>query len=439
MSKTFQNAIQNVFNLHVWKRIIQTPNGLLLSVCIGTLGVVLAAISPLTSVAVTDAAGFDKYGIAVFFLINAVFGIILLVVSGYLSDGRIARYKLVLVAGTLAAIGYIGIATISSPIHAYISGVLSVFAGVLFPQLFAVAREGVLGSWTSEEQTVGTTALRTLFSLGFVFGTGITSALTRFMDINQIFLVLAPAMLVLTLFSTYVIWNGSRAEKTKAVTTLPLDQASAPNGAAVGAIREAFNWVPFLLLLAAIVSMRGSDSARSVYLPLAMRNLFKDAGIAPLMFGLTAAAELITMGLVGRIAYKIGNHTTIAIGALIGTLYYVMMALSQSLTVLYLAQVIYAFYVAALMGVGMAYVQSMLANRAGLGSSVYVACLQVGSMVGILGPLVIPGINQTIFFAPAVMCLVGVVILAVSGLLDKRAVRRTQQTETAIATVAKTV
>ena len=80
------------------------------------------------------------------------------------------------------------------------------------------------------------------------------------------------------------------------------------------------------------------------------------------MFGITAAAELVTMGAMGYLSSKIGEKATISLGALVGAVYFGIMSFSQSLPLLYAAHVMYAIFIAALLGVAMAYVQGLVAN-----------------------------------------------------------------------------
>ena len=100
-------------------------------------------------------------------------GIVVTLGTGWLSDGMIARDKLVMVCGTIATVGFIGLSQATLPIHAWLAGIAIAPIGVIFPQLFAVAKAGVVVGWEREDQVMGITALRTLFSLGFVFGTAI--------------------------------------------------------------------------------------------------------------------------------------------------------------------------------------------------------------------------------------------------------------------------
>ena len=166
-----------------------------------------------------------------------------------------------------------------------------------------------------------------------------------------------------------------------------------------------------IMPLVALTVLRGADSARGVYLPLVMFQLFKDASIAPLMFGITAAAELVAMGMMGYVSSRIGAKVTISLGALVGAFYYVVMSFSQSLPLIYVVHVLYAIFVAVLMGVGMAYVQGLVKNRAGLGGSLFMVVFNVGNLIGILAPLLVKDYDQTIFIAPIILCLVGAVLL----------------------------
>jgi hypothetical protein len=59
----------------------------------------------------------------------------------------------------------------------------------------------------------------------------------------------------------------------------------------------------------------------------------------------------------------------------------------------------------------MAYVQGLLAHRSGMGGSLYMAVLSVGTLIGIVSPSLIAGYSQTIFVIPAVLCLVGAAML----------------------------
>src|SRR5690606_10962494 len=132
-----------------------------------------AAVNPLIPILLATRVGLDKNEVTIYFLVTTLLGIVITLGTGYLSDGTIARYKLVGIGGLIATLGYFGIATAEQPVHAYIAGGLMIGLSVLFPQLFAVAKAGVVADWSNADQTTGITALRTFFSLGYVLGTAL--------------------------------------------------------------------------------------------------------------------------------------------------------------------------------------------------------------------------------------------------------------------------
>jgi MFS transporter, SET family, sugar efflux transporter len=391
-------------NLATWKRLIHTPFGVALGSCILLQGFLMAIVNPILPIVISNRLGLDKPGVATFYLINILIGVVVTLSTGYLSDGAVPRHRLVMLGGGVGALGYFGVGAATLPIHAYIAGPLMVGLAVLFPQLFAVAKAGIVAGWEREAQVMGITALRTLFSLGFILGTALSSVLGRVIDFQTIFFLISGGILFLTFYAARVL---SRIEAHIAhQADVKTADGSAP--------RRALIILPLYALiipLVALIVLQGADSTRIAYLALIMFQLFHDASIAPLMFGIAATVELFTMSFLGYLSSKFGEKKVIAGGSLVGAVYYLIMASTQSLPVMFVSQVLYAFFVAALLGVAMAYIQGLLAHRAGLGGSLYVAVLNLGSLVGILSPLLVTGYDQKIFFIPAILCVTGALLL----------------------------
>jgi SET family sugar efflux transporter-like MFS transporter len=393
--------------LSIWRRILRTPFGAPLGLCIVLQGILLAVVDPLLPIVVSDRIGLEKSEVVLFFLFLIVSAIGIGLLTGYLSDGIVARYKLVLVGGILLTIGNIEIAAATQPIHSFVSvpflGALAVF----FPQLFAAARLGIMADWEPKAQVVGITAFRTLYSFGYVLGTALTSWLAQNADLQAVFFFIALAFILLTALAVAVL-RRIEAEIARRTAAPPArDPARDVDGKRALVLPLYAMIVPLL----GLVILKAADNTRNVYLSLVMFQLFNDASIAPLMFGITAAAELITMVLIGSLSGRIGEKVTIAVGALFGAVYFFILSFSQSLPVLYGAHLLYAVFVAALQGVAMAYVQSMLAHRMGMSGSLYFAVLNVGGLVGILAPLFVTGYDQSVFIISAVLCLAGAALL----------------------------
>lgn len=393
-------------NRFIWNRLINAPYGVAVGFSIFLQGLMLSIIGPLISILLVEQIGLDKNDVIVFFLLNTLMSAAVTFGTGWLSDSIIAPYKLVLFGGVVGMLGFMGLAQATLPAHAWLAGLALSQFGVIFPQLFAIAKAGVVASWEHGAQVMGLTVLRTMFSLGFVIGTVISSGLAK-MDMRTVFMALAIPNLVVALGAAYLLYRmeGHIQRQTKPDTE-QLTDTSAP-------VPRSLPLWGLAIPIVAMLLMRGADSTRTTYLPLVMLQLFKDASIAPIMFGLAAAAELVAMGLMGYVAGKIGEKPAIAIGALVGAAYYVVMSFSQSLPLLYGSNIIYAVFSGATAGVAMVYLQNLMGHRRGLGGSLYMTLFNVGSLIGILAPLLVQNYDQTIFIAPVLLCVGGAALLMV--------------------------
>lgn len=392
--------------ISTWRRLLHTPYGAALGSCILLQGIVMAVSSPLLPIVLADRIGMNKSQVVIYFLLRTLIGIVVTLGSGYLSDGLVARYKLVLVGGMFATLGNLLIATAARPGHVYIADVFTVGVVVLFPQLFAVAKGNVVAGWEREAQVMGITALRTLFSLGFILGTTLASLLARIVDVQAAFFLFTVMILALTVYAAQVLHRIEARNTHQERQTTHAAQPQPPKAPDV--ILPVYALIVPLLSL---VVLQSADISRQTYLSLVMFQLYKDASIAPLMFGITATFELITMSLMGYLSSRIGEKLTIALGAVFGALYFGIMSFSPSLPLLYLANAVYAVFVAVLFGVAMAYIQGLLAHRVGLAGSLYIAVLYVGQLAGTFSPFLVSGYDQTIFVIPALLCVVGAVVL----------------------------
>lgn len=385
-------------------RIARTRYGAAVGLSILLQGLLISMTSPLIAVLLAEQIGLSKNDVIVFFLLNTLMAAVVTLGTGWLSDGIIARYKLVLVGSILGTLGIIGLSLATLPGHVWLAGLGLAQFGVIFPQLFAVAKAGIVNRWERGEQVMGLTALRTLFSLGFVIGTAISSILARF-DLRTVFLASALPNLIVGLSAAYLLYR-MEAHIRQQEQPVPSNGEKAP-----AAVRYSLPlWVLIVPMLAMLL-LRGADSTRTSYLPLVMLQLFKDASIAPIMFGLSAAAELVMMGIMGYVAGRLGEKNAISIGALVGAAYYVVMTFSQSLPLLYLSNIVYAIFTGATAGVAMVYLQNLMAHRVGIGGSLYMTVFNVGNLIGILVPLLVQDYDQTIFIAPIILCVAGAALL----------------------------
>jgi len=388
-----------------WHRILQEPRGVVLGLCILWLGLQASAINPVLPILITQFGGLDKAQVVVFFVISTLAGMVWNLATGHLSDGRVSRATIVLVGGLVAAVGTAGLTFAGPPVQLYFFGALVGGNMVLMSQFFAVAQTSVMKSWTRGDRVVGITVLRTGFSLGFIVGTGLASLLLLWMDLRTLFWVMGVAWLALAGIAATVM---VRTEAWARTQPGPADEHSpGPDSGPTGG----FSWGALVLPLAALALMQGADRARLVYLPLVTFEAFHDAKWAPLLFGITAATELVTMVVVGSLASRVGEKRTIFAGALLGAGCFALMALFPNLPMLFLTNILYAVFVAMLLGVAMAYIQGLLVHRPGLGGSLFLLTRNFGALIGTFVPLAVPGYSPAIFFLPGALCLAGALLM----------------------------
>jgi hypothetical protein len=267
----------------------------------------------------------------------------------------------------------------ADPRLVYVAGVFASTSLVLFSQLFAIAKTHLLAPWTPEEQTVGMTMLRTLFTLGYVAGTLITSILIGLFPLRDMQYLLTASLFLMAALAASTIFSIERL-----VPSIPSGRAETPMPGKPAA--PAASRLLLLGSLAALFLLQGADSTRNVYLPLVEFHLFQDASIAPLMFAIIATVELVATTAVGYLATRIGEARMISLGALTGAAYFCVLALSRSLPVLYAVNVFYAVFIAALMGVAMSFVYRLVSDRAGLGGALYLATFSGGTLFGAVLP-----------------------------------------------------
>jgi SET family sugar efflux transporter-like MFS transporter len=179
--------------------IVKTRYAIPLSLCVFGLAIVMAGAFPLMPLYLMQDFGLNKAELTSFFMLHFVSGLLVTFISGYISDGLVKRHRLVLFSGIIAMIGYVYFALANTLPDVYMTGALTVFIVVLFPQFFAVARNNVFRNLDERMQVVVTTYLRILFSLGYVFGPVLLGVLAAVMGYRKGFITIAILTLCLAI------------------------------------------------------------------------------------------------------------------------------------------------------------------------------------------------------------------------------------------------
>jgi SET family sugar efflux transporter-like MFS transporter len=390
--------------VRAWTRVFYEPRGPVLAAAIFTEGIVAAIVVATMPLVLSQVVHFDKRQIALYFVLYSLVGTFLNLLAGQLSDGQMARNRVTAAAGITSTLAYLVLSLSTYPPLVYLAGAFASTSLVLFSQLFAVARTHLVARWPLEEQTIGMTTLRTVFTLGYVVGTLLASILVGVLPLQSILYLVTVGLFLLAMFAARAIYSVERRNPAAPPGSAALPDKARPTAPPASSVL-------LFVSLAALFLLQGADSTRNVYLPLVEFQVFGDASVAPLMFAISAAVELVTTTVVGYIATRIGETRTISLGALVGAAYFGVLSLSRSLTVLYAANVLYAVFVAALMGVAMSFVFRLLPDRAGISGALYLATFSGGTLFGAVSPLVVTGYSPSVFLVSVVLCVAGSVLI----------------------------
>ncbi len=168
-------------------------------------------------------------------------------------------------------------------------------------------------------------------------------------------------------------------------------------------------------VICAVVLLRAADSLRNVYLPLFGIEAGLPKTLIGSLFAVTAVVELAVLSPIGHICDRVGARRALTAVAAIGALSCAVMFAAPQAVALIAAQIFYAVFTAGFQSIGLVLVGQLVLGDLGGGAAVYVSVVQIGSLLGILAPLAVPGYSAWIFLLAAGMCAVSALILALPG------------------------
>jgi hypothetical protein len=168
---------------------------------------------------------------------------------------------------------------------------------------------------------------------------------------------------------------------------------------------------------AAIVLLKASDSLRLVYLPLFLIGSGRDERWISALFLATACAELAVLPVLGRVGERWAAAGVLGVAAGVGAVSFVLTATQGALPVLLASQTLYAVFTAALQSLGLVVLGALLTGGLPAGAGLFAGLMQLGSLVGILSPLLVPGYRPALFWIAVLFCAAsGALLLGVPGL-----------------------
>jgi len=378
------------------------------------------------------AAGLSKGQIAVFFAANslAAFAFSVLAVRRLDLAGRRGVLPALLVAsagGLVLAVGATHVVLV------HLGGVLSMLFVAATPLL---VRRIQAGGLAPADDAALSARVRSLSVVGYVLGVaayGAASALPG--PVDPVLLGAAATLAAAALAGragpataldpgTAPSGDGTTSGRDPASgrdATSGRDDAAPPGGApAVGpAAGAALGGLA--LVVAALVLLKSADSLRLVYLPLHVVADGHPQAWASVLFVVTAVVELLVLR---RVATSVpGGRARPALVAAAGlaAASFVLSAAWGGLVALVLSQVVYAGFAALFQALGPVLLGRRLPSGLAGGVGVFGAVLQVGALVGVLAPLLVPGYGAAVLWLATVPCVAAGALLVVLGRLPEPA------------------
>lgn len=360
----------------------QSATGILLflnAVLSGSLGVPL--------VLTLNHHGVSKMGIAGFFVVWNLGGATINLIRHDRLTAKLGSSAILLVSSVSVGIGLLALSLPRATPFAL------VLAAALCMATYSVQYPIYIGRFSSDGQSPGRlgstmAGARRIWISGYIAGLGLYAGIAflgwRGLEV--------PLVTLLATVALQALWRRTR-EPRHTSTAPPKPPATATRSAVSG----------LLLLGFAITLLRATDSLRATYFPLFAQDAGLTASAISLLFVVTAVCELFVLRPLGRVGDKTRSNMPLVLVSLIGFCAMALVAIYASLWSLLLSQMLYAVFTTGFQMLG---VQKFVeaSRHAERGASLFQASLQIGSLIGVVLPLLIDGYGGEIFAIGAALC-----------------------------------
>lgn len=330
-------------------------------------GISTALVTPFMPLFLSTDVGAGPVLVTVFLLAFRLGGVVVTTVVARASDRRPIR-RAVMIAASVA--GLVSMALMAVVRDYWLLFGLAVIgmagAAALFPQSFAYARQ-VLARDHPEHAALGSSALRTLFSLAWVAGPPLAALL---MSAGGFVYLYGAAAALYAIAGLVAIFRLDE-----------LGAAAAPGRVDEATPLEVPRWR--LLVIAAGFTILQTPLILSVQVlpPFITTELDGEVSDAGLILGLCAALEIPLTLALGVATRWLPLRTIVLAGGVCGVAYYGFVAMSSAVWHLVVAQVVNALFIAAVAGIGISYMQDMLPRHPGRATTLFTNTVPIGAIL----------------------------------------------------------
>ncbi len=366
----------------------------------------MSATAPYVSLVGITALGLPPSAFSIILVASSGVTVGIAVLAGALSD--VVRNRLVVAMGLclLGAIGYLAVFVFRSPAaFAFATVLLIPFSAAVYSQLFALLRSV---PQSSADRDATTAIVRALFALPWIVVPPAAAAFlllfpgeTNIYGISAAFAVLC-ALLLLTLFGKLPVGEGGENPGKRFLQGL-------------ARLRD----LPLagrVLILGLIYGAHKLHS--SIMALIVVQNIGGSIGEVGRVAGLTALMEVPMILLWGWLVQKLGKSCSVALGALAFGAYLAALWRVTDISHFYVLTPVNACGSAAILSVILVYVQQLLPDNPGLGTSLMTVTSFLGSTLSglVFGLWGRDGAYQELALAGAAMAVLGALAI---GFVDR--------------------
>jgi len=292
----------------------------------------------------------------------------------------------------VSATGLILVANPPTPAVLNFTGPMVMASGLAFSFYVSIADR------SDRSQARTASSVRLTYVLGYVAGLG------AFSVVVQVQARFAPWLIPAFAAAGLAVLNALLS-----LLPMPIRHTAASDGKTevpMATSRIGTGWLVFALSAFSVMLARSADSLRQVYLPLYSVHTNVPRSWIAALFAVGSMTEILVLYGIGRVGERIGSGRAMRIVCCVGAVSFGLMAVSSDLWLLLLSQVLYATFGAGFQSFGMLLIANALQSELGKSAAIYTALTQIGSTVGMISPLVLPGYTPRIFLIATAFCLV---------------------------------
>lgn len=383
-----------------------------LGISTGCYGIAMSVFGTTTSLFLADAVRVGPLLIGLYFTGCAVAGIGVNLAAGRLSDRLADRRVALAMTGLAGVAGAVTFTVVRSYAVVFATGaVLLSLNGAYLSQLFAYVKE--FADSTGREMTPFSSAVRSVLSAGWIVGPPVGFFLLAHVGFGLMYASAAGLLLVTALLGRWFL------------PTVPLPPGPAANDVAdiadiantcLPGMRRVLATVPrrTWLLLGAVTAVNVADQMYLIVIALHVtKDLHHSPALVGLMAGICAALEIPLMIIVGRLADRIGKLRIVAAAVVLAVVFFCLMPVAGSTSMLIALQLPNAMWTAAIMSIPMVVVQQEVPGGSGTVSAIYSSAFPLAQLLAgaITGVVAAQAGYRNVFWICAGLCVLAGVFL----------------------------